>query len=134
MMMNNNYKLRVTAWCVKHTMQLYYIAPEIRPFANNLDRYFASCYASAANNSRRAFSSSSRKQRWWTPLSFYKNKMKALFSFKNLLKAFIIFCVGFLGRWSTNESLGVNVFTNYLDPISIGFYLTFSVFIVSINE
>jgi hypothetical protein len=92
MMMNNNYKLQITACCVKHTMQRYYIAPEIRAFANNLDRYFASCYAPAANNFRRSFSSTShhsslKKDNASTKMNNNKfNKFRLIFSRNNLLK------------------------------------------------
>lgn len=92
MMMNNNYKLQNTACCVKHTMQRCYIAPEIRAFANNLDRYFASCYAPAANNLLRSFSSTShhsslKKDNASTKMKKNKfNKFRLIFSLNNFLK------------------------------------------------
>src|ERR1700712_2770398 len=97
--------------------------------------YNAMNFLPSPYGSRRAFSSkgSVNKQEKKNKSSS-GNKLKGLFSFNNLLKAFIIFGVGFLGRWSINERLFVNVFLDYIDPIYIGFYLTFALFIVSISE
>jgi hypothetical protein len=53
----------------------------------------------------RHFSSSSRLQRSLNPISYFSNKFKTIFSFKNILKAFTIFCVGLCGRFYTNELL-----------------------------
>src|SRR4051812_42215855 len=61
-----------------------------------------------------------------------KAKIILKFIFKNFTKVFTIFCVGFCGRFFINALLGVNVSTDYLHNIPIGFYFTFAVIIVGI--
>jgi hypothetical protein len=79
-----------------------------------------------------------------------KAKIILKFIFKNFTKVFTIFCVGFCGRFFINALLappalqgggprpakqgGVNVSTDYLHNIPIGFYFTFAVIIVGIIE
>lgn len=45
-----------------------------------------------------------------------------IFTFKNLVKVIMIFCVGFASRWFTNEFWDVNLSTNYLHSVSISFF------------
>jgi hypothetical protein len=64
----------------------------------------------------------------------FKAKIILNFTFNNFIKVITIFCVGFTIRWFINDIWNVNVFTNYLNWISLSFYGFFSTFIVFINE
>ena len=52
----------------------------------------------------------------------------------NVSKIILICSVSFISRYLINKHLGINVFTEYSNWISIVFYLGFSIFIVFINE
>lgn len=57
-----------------------------------------------------------------------------LFTTTNVCKALIIFIVGFILRILVNSYLDVNVFADFLNYVSIGYYFLFSFFIVFVHE
>ena len=60
---------------------------------------------------------------------------KNFFSFNsNLLKITIIFFIGFITRFMVNYCFNVNVFTDYLNIISILYYFNLSTIVVYINQ
>ena len=63
-------------------------------------------------------------------MSFFKRLLNPV----NISKIIIIFTVGFASRIFINEYFEINVFMDYLNSISIWFYLCFSIFIVLIHE
>ena len=58
----------------------------------------------------------------------------SLVTISNLFKVLVIFSFGFISRLIVNWWFGINVFVDYTEPISILYYLSFSVFIVTIND
>lgn len=56
------------------------------------------------------------------------------FTLANISKILIIFIVGFTSRYLINEYYNINVFTDYLNTISLVFYSIFSTFIILIHE
>jgi len=67
-----------------------------------------------------------------------KNKIPVIlgkiFTRPNLNKVIIIFIVGFISRALIVNIYDVNVYSQYLDKISIMYYSCFSLFIVVIHE
>lgn len=57
-----------------------------------------------------------------------------IFNRFNLTKVFIIFIVGFISRILVNQFLGVNVFIDYTNTISLIYYLVMSSFVVIVHE
>src|SRR5438477_7522017 len=52
----------------------------------------------------------------------------------NRMKMIFVFVVGFISRVFVNNVYNVNVFLDYLDQISLIYYLFFSLFIIIIHE
>lgn len=67
-------------------------------------------------------------------LNTFGSFFKRSFTKTNIKKALAIFLFGFILRYMINEYYNVNVFIEYLSPISIAFYSLFATFIVFINE
>ena len=61
-------------------------------------------------------------------------RVRSLVTISNLLKVVVIFCFGFISRLIVNWWFGINVFVDYTESISILYYLSFSVFVVTIND
>lgn len=57
-----------------------------------------------------------------------------LFTKRNLIKLIIIFTVGLVSRYLVNTYFNINVFSEFLHPISIIYYLSMSTFIVFVHE
>jgi hypothetical protein len=57
-----------------------------------------------------------------------------IFNRLNLSKVLVIFVVGFVSRVLVNYLWGVNVFVDYLNCISIGYYGFMAIFVVLVNE
>lgn len=57
-----------------------------------------------------------------------------IFNRLNLSKVLVIFVVGFVSRVLVNYLWGVNVFVDYLNSISIGYYGFMAIFVVLVNE
>jgi hypothetical protein len=64
----------------------------------------------------------------------YSGLWKRVFNRLNLIKGFIIFVVGFVSRVFINDFVGVNVFVDYLNSISLGYYGFMAIFVVLVNE
>ena len=60
-------------------------------------------------------------------------RVRSLVTISNLLKV-VIFCFGFISRLVVNWWFGINVFVDFTESISILYYLSFSVFVVTIND
>ena len=60
--------------------------------------------------------------------------MNRFLSRLNLTKVFVIFLVGFVSRVGINYYCGINVFMDYLNSISIGYYSIMAIFVVMVNE
>ena len=52
----------------------------------------------------------------------------------NFIKILVIFVVGFISRILVNYLYGINVFVDYLNSISIGYYSLMAIFVVLVNE
>ena len=52
----------------------------------------------------------------------------------NIIKILVIFVVGFSSRILVNYFFGINVFVDYLNSISIGYYSLMAIFVVLVNE
>lgn len=63
-----------------------------------------------------------------------KKMFKNLFSKRNIIKIFTIFCFGIITRTFVNDFFEINVFTDFLSYISITYYLLFALFIAFIHE
>ena len=61
---------------------------------------------------------------------FFKN----FFNSQNISKIFIIFTLGFTSRYMIFYYFDINVFIDFMHPISIGYYACLYTFIVFINE
>jgi hypothetical protein len=57
-----------------------------------------------------------------------------IFSRLNTIKILVIFVVGFVSRVLVNYFWDVNVFVDYLNSISIGYYGFMAIFVVLVNE
>jgi hypothetical protein len=57
-----------------------------------------------------------------------------IFSILNTIKILVIFVVGFVSRVLVNYFWDVNVFVDYLNSISIGYYGFMAIFVVLVNE
>ena len=60
--------------------------------------------------------------------------MNRFLSRLNLTKVFVIFLVGFVSRVGINYYWGINVFMDYLNSISMGYYSIMAIFVVMVNE
>lgn len=86
-------------------------------------------YKSGVSNILKGIKLSWHNKRFFT---FTKAKIKSLRL--NVKKIILIFSVSFIFKYLINKHLGINVFTEYSNWISIIFYLGFATFIVFINE
>nr|YP_010303543.1 hypothetical protein MRV25_mgp21 [Purpureocillium takamizusanense]UNI92572.1 hypothetical protein [Purpureocillium takamizusanense] len=59
---------------------------------------------------------------------------KRFFTPINLSKVIVIFFIGLISRFLINDLLGINVFTDYLNWISLTYYSGFAAFIVFVHE
>src|SRR5207302_7736957 len=57
-----------------------------------------------------------------------------IFSRLNTIKIFVIFVLGFVSMVLVNYFYVVNVFVDYLNSISLGYYGFMAIFVVSVNE
>ncbi len=60
--------------------------------------------------------------------------IKKVFNKKNLIRIFILFIIGLSSRLFINNYFNINVFIDYLNPISLIYYTIMATLIVSINE
>ena len=67
-------------------------------------------------------------------LHIFYNIIKRIFTRDNLCKIFVIFVFGFVSRLLINSYFDINVFIEFLNPISVLYYMFFSSFIVMIHE
>ena len=66
--------------------------------------------------------------------TYLYNLLHKIFTFANICKVFIISFVGFLSRALVNHTWDINVFVEFTDPISLLYYLFFSIFIVWLHS
>jgi len=63
-----------------------------------------------------------------------KERIRYVFNILNLSKVLVIFVVGFVTRVLINYVYGINVFVDYLNSISLGYYGFMAIFVVLVNE
>ena len=97
-------------------------------FNLNTIRQFHSSHINKNNQLKKKINSDKKKSHF---KFIFNNKNKILIF---IIKAAIIFTAGLITRCLINEGLGINVFTEYLNSISLIFYGLFSNFIVFINN
>ena len=65
---------------------------------------------------------------------FFQVFLPRVFTRVNLSKIFVIFIIGLIGRILINSLLDINVFVQFLDPVSIAYYSFMAGFVVFISE
>jgi hypothetical protein len=60
--------------------------------------------------------------------------IKKIFTKRNLIKLTLIFTVGLISRYLVNTYFNINVFSEFIHPISIIYYFFMSTFIVFVHE
>lgn len=64
----------------------------------------------------------------------FKERIKYVFNRLNFSKVLVIFMVGFVTRVLINYVYDINVFVDYLNSISLGYYGFMAIFVVLVNE
>jgi hypothetical protein len=64
----------------------------------------------------------------------FKERIKYVFNRLNFIKVLVIFMVGFVTRVLINYVYDINVFVDYLNSISLGYYGFMAIFVVLVNE
>jgi hypothetical protein len=64
----------------------------------------------------------------------FKERIKYVFNRLNFSKVLVIFVVGFVTRVLINYVYDINVFVDYLNSISLGYYGFMAIFVVLVNE